>query len=173
MRGTKTKSEYKVLLSYVISYAIIALAVVLFPRSTDSFAWKVIISYTISFIGAIIVIWISQCRTVKNILTKRFHFSLASTVLSDAIQIDHTGSTARVYPKDKEYYVEGAISGFNNDANDPYIALCFYSFYELNTAEPYYECNDGSKKFIINMNDVRHIEVWPTVVENGEQSSTE
>ena len=161
------------MISYVISYAIIALAVVLFPRLTDSFAWKVIISYIISFIGAVIAIWISQCRTVKNILAKRFHFSLASTVLSDAIQIDRTGSTARIYPKDTEYYVEGAVSGFNNDANDPYIALCFYSFYKLNAAESYYECKDGNKKFIISMNDVRHIEVWPTSVEKEEQSRTE
>lgn len=159
MSNINNKSEHTLWISCAISYVIGSMVDMV---QIQNFAIKTIASCALSGILAIVVFVILQRTNIRTWLSNVLHFSPAPTVLADTIRMDGNGSTARVYLKGVDYYVEGAVYGFSNNQDDPYFALQYYSFYKLNAPEPYYVCQNDEKCFIVNLNEVQHIEIWPT-----------
>ena len=158
----KMKRHNSLVISCVISYIAVALAELVMPlRIEDIFAAKAIFACAISLLGAVIFACAVRNKYIDRLLGKWLHFSPSPTVLSGAISLKG-GTTARVYIKNLDYYVEGAVAGYSNDSEDPFMALCYYSYYKHNSAEPFYVSDDCEKQFIFRLSDVQHIEFWQT-----------
>ena len=148
--------------SCVISYIAVAFAKLLMPISIeDSFAVKAILSCAISSGGAIIFASVVRSKKADRLLGKWLHFSPSPTVLSGAISLKG-GTTARVHIKGLDYYIEGAVAGYSNDSDDPFMTLCYYSYYKHKAAEPFYVSENLEKQFFFRLSDVQHIEFWQT-----------
>lgn len=159
MSNTNNKSEHTLWISCAISYVIVSVVEMV---QIDNFATKIVISCVLSAVFWAVIFIVLQKTHIRTWLSDAFHFSPAQTVLADTIRMDGNGSTARIYLKNVDYYVEGAVYGFSNSQDDPYFALRYYSFYKLNAPEPYYVCQNDEKCFVVNLNNVQHIEIWPT-----------
>lgn len=164
LTGRDIKDASSIWVPCVISYVFVSAAKALLPDSASSRLelLALIVCSTSALVSAVMA-KLFQNRHVRKVFRAVLHYNPASTVLSSRIDMQSPGSTARIYLKDATFYVEGAIASYSNNAADPYIALWRYRFYELNAEEPYYECTNEAKHFIVNLDNVQHIEVWPTI----------
>ena len=164
--STKPKHEHSLFVACAISYLATTLVKAFFPAGLTVIPeYLALTTCIIAVLAAVLVAKLLQCQCVVNFLVRTLHYNPYPTVLASHIRLSHPGTTARVYLDGEDYYVEGTLVNYSNDPDDPYIALRWYRFYELDTSELYYETNNDTKYFIVRMDRVQHIEVWPTIVD--------
>lgn len=169
MCAEKIQTSHKVWLSCVISYVFNSIIELIAPRTSSVYA-TTLATIVLTCVCTILFSLAVKRTDFKKFITRRFHFSPANNIWNEVICADGDGSTMRIKLKGKEYFVEGAVASYG-DPDDKWIALAFYSFFEMKeNCEPYYTSDDPDKYFVFNVNDVEFIEVWPTILEEKKSS---
>ena len=162
LTSSTTKSEHTLWVSCVISYLVTIFAKIFLPSCITSMPeYLALASCLITVIVTALLVKMLQSKWFSWLTAKLLHTNLAPTVFAAHVKVSHPGTTVRVYLKDKDFYVEGGLSNHSNDPEDPYISLKMYKFYKKSDAEPYYECDENDQFFIISLDNVEYIEMWP------------
>jgi len=169
--STKSNGANTLWISCVISYIVVAISGIVLPEELiKNYAWKAISACVFAIIGSVIFSLLAQSKRVESVLLKVFHFSSTPTVLAGTITLGGYGSVAIVHIDGLPYYIKGAVAGYSNDPNDPHMSLKYYAFYNLETNEPTYICEDPDRCFVFDVRKVKHLEIWPTTTEDIDES---
>lgn len=162
--GTVSQSSHRVWESCALSFIFTILAQICVPsHKKDDTLIIAMAAIIIGVTAAIIFAMIIRKDTVRNYFSNKMHFSPAKTVLSDVIRFGENGSTMRVYLKNVDYYVEGAVYAFSNTKDDQWIALCYYTKFDIGSNQIRAKQEENVERcFLFNLEDVVTIEIWPT-----------
>lgn len=161
--STVVKHEHDIWISCVVSYVLLAVTRIVLPASAEtSLEWVSVVTCILAVIFAAIAVKVFQSPGVRKWLSNVLHFSPTPSVISDFVDLQYPGSTARIYLKGLKYYVVGAVASFSNNPEDPYIALQWYRLYHQDDETAFYQCTEERRFFIVNLADIQHIEIWPT-----------
>lgn len=162
LTSSTTKSEHTLWVSCVISYLATMFAKIVLPSFITTIPeCLALASCLITVVVTILLVKVLQSKCFSWLTAKLLHTNLAPTVFAAHVKVTYPGTTVRVYLKDKDFYVEGGLSNHSNDPNDPYISLKLYKFFKKTDDKPYYQCDQDDQFFIINLENVEYVEMWP------------
>ena len=169
--STKSNGANTLWVSCVISYIAVALSGIILPEAlVENYAWKAISACIFAIVGSVVFSLLSQSKRVNTTLLKVFHFSSTPTVLSGAITPGGYGSVAIVHIDGLPYYIKGAVAGYSNNSDDPHMSLKYYAFYNPETNEPTYICEDPDRCFVFDVRKAKYLEIWPTTTDDIDES---
>lgn len=154
-------SEHTTLIaSYAYSYLSLALTNLIFENANENI--QIIISSLICLAVGCGLAKALQSKKCKDFLFNHLHYSPLAGPWEVVFDYEKgTRIRALIGDGENEIVFVGTLEAFGNIPSYPWIAVSYYSFYaKLDSNEPYYEQKKGTHHLMVNLQDLKWVELW-------------